>query len=51
MNKFPKFYLVTMHQSRAMDPLLHILKRVLQITKSLKHENIQTIYLYLKQEF
>ena len=48
MNIFTKLYLPTMFQRSDMDSLLHILKHVLQITKSLKSDNIHKLCLCLK---
>ena len=43
------FFLPTVFQScRAMDQLLHILKCLLQVRKSLKHDNIHKLCLCLK---
>ena len=40
-----------MFQSRDMDPPLLVLKRVLQFTKSLKHENIVFgLYIIMEDE-
>ena len=40
MNIYTKFYLATVFQSYDMGPLLRILKRLLQVIKSLKRDNI-----------
>ena len=50
MNIFTKFDLLQCSGAEQWTPSLHILKYVLQVTKSLKRDNIHTLNLCLKHE-